>query len=428
MILKCRLYGRMRGRMKLWQKSLYSIIVMIVFFITGMLDIVCYAANEKNAPKESELYAKSAVLMDGDSGRILYAKNGNNAMANASTTKILTCILALEYSQMDAVLTASQRAAAAPKVHLGMKAGQKFYMKDMLHALMLESYNDCAVVIAEHIAGSVEDFAVLMNTKAAQIGCKDTYFITPNGLDGTDKNGFHHTTAEDLALMMRYCTMISEKQIEFREITATRSYTFSEIDGDRTYTVTNKNAFLDMMQGAFSGKTGFTGNAGYCYVGALEQNEKTYIVALLACGWPNNRSYKWSDCKKLMKYGLEQFETIQLDEIEIGEEKLGEILVKNGQSNRIGEKVFVKPEIELMKGFDKILSSKEEEIQITYEMKKEWEAPLKEKTEIGNIFVSIGDEILREYVILSSETVESIDFQWCMQMVMKYFFIGCSIF
>ena len=408
--------------MKQCQKTLCFIVVMVLFFITGMLDSICYAAKEENAPKESELYAKAAVLMDGDSGRILYTKNGNNAMANASTTKILTCILALEYSQMDAVLTASQRAASVPKVHLGMRAGQKFYMKDMLYALMLESYNDCAIAIAEHIAGSVEDFAVLMNTKATQIGCKDTYFITPNGLDATDKNGFHHTTAEDLALMMRYCTMISKKQEEFREITETRTYHFSEIDGDKNYTVTNKNAFLDMMQGAFSGKTGFTGNAGYCYVGALEQNEKTYIVALLACGWPNNKTYKWSDCKKLIKYGLEQFETVQLNKIEIQLEKLGSIFIKNGQGNRIGEKVFIKPKIKLIKGFDKILSKKDEEIQINYEMKKEWEAPLKENTELGRISFSIEDEILREYVILSSETIESIDFYWCIKMIVKYFY------
>ncbi|MBQ8041562.1 MAG: D-alanyl-D-alanine carboxypeptidase [Lachnospiraceae bacterium] len=323
--------------------------------------ILCYAVNRENAPKETELYAKAAVLMDADSGRVLYTKNGTDALANASTTKILTCILALEYSQHDAVVEVSNRAASAPKVHLGMKAGQRFYMIDLLHALMLESYNDCAVAIAEHIAGSVEDFAKIMNQKAKDIGCLDTYFITPNGLDGTDENGFHHTTASDLALLMRYCVMQSAKQGEFRAITAARSHSFCEIDSGRSYTVTNRNAFLDMMQGAFSGKTGFTGNAGYCYVGALTREDRTYIVALLACGWPNNRTYKWSDSKKLMQYGIENYKKADLREIQINLEEIGTVLVENGQGSRIGESTYTKVELGEVTGYEELLIAKEEE-------------------------------------------------------------------
>ena len=224
-------------------------VLLGICLLLGNIYTLCYAENRENAPRESELYAKAAVLMDADSGRILYSKNGTDALANASTTKILTCILALEYSQPDAMIEVSNRAASAPKVHLGMRAGQRFYMLDLLHALMLESYNDCAIAIAEHIAGSVEDFAKIMNQKAKEIGCRDTYFITPNGLDGKDEKGFHHTTAADLALLMRYCVMQSEKRDEFRAITAARSYSFCEIESGRSYTVTNRNAFLDMMQG-----------------------------------------------------------------------------------------------------------------------------------------------------------------------------------
>lgn len=405
---------------------LLAVLISVSAVMTD-IDTICYAANNGEKPKESELYAKAAVLMDGDSGRILYSKNGTEALANASTTKILTCILALEYSQPDAVLTASARAASAPKVHLGMNAGQKFYMLDMLHALMLESYNDCAVVIAEHIAGSVEDFAALMNQKAKEIGCQDTYFITPNGLDGTDKNGFHHTTASDLALLMRYCTMQSEKRKEFREITVARSYSFCEIDSGRSYTVTNKNAFLDMMQGAFSGKTGFTGNAGYCYVGALEKDDRTYIVALLACGWPNNKTYKWSDSRKLMQYGLDTFEKVCLNDIEIELEKAGNVFVKNGQGNGIGEPIYAELEIGLVKGVDEVLAAKEEEIKVNYQIKQEWEAPLEEKTYVGSIVVSIGDEVLREYVIQTKNAVKEIDLKWCVRMIFKYFLNGTVV-
>ena len=382
---------------------------------------LCYAGNRENAPKESELYAKAAVLMDADSGRVLYSKNGELALANASTTKILTCILALEYSQPDAVVEASNRAAAAPKVHLGMRAGQQFYMEDLLHALMLESYNDCAVAIAEHIAGSVEDFAKLMNQKAKEIGCQDTYFITPNGLDGVDEHGFHHTTARDLGLLMRYCIIQSEKSEAFRTLTATRSYSFCEIGSGRNYTVTNKNAFLDMMQGAFSGKTGFTGNAGYCYVGALTRDDRTYIVALLACGWPNNRTYKWRDSQKLMQYGIDHYKKVNLDELKIDLEQIGSILVVSGQGNKIGEKTYTDVEVGEIYGVDELLLAQDDELKIQYEVKKELHAPVSAHTNIGNIRIMLENEILREYEILTTQEVDEIDIKWCIKMVADLF-------
>lgn len=401
---------------------LAAFVCICVLFVNG--STLCYAANHENAPKESELYAKAAVLMDADSGRVLYSKNGELALANASTTKILTCILALEYSQPDAVVEASNRAAAAPKVHLGMQAGQQFYMEDLLHALMLESYNDCAVAIAEHIAGSVEDFAKIMNRKAKEIGCQDTYFITPNGLDGTDEQSFHHTTAHDLGLLMRYCIMQSEKSEEFRALTATRNYSFSEIGTGRNYTVTNKNAFLDMMSGAFSGKTGFTGNAGYCYVGALSRDNRTYIVALLACGWPNNRTYKWKDAQKLMQYGIDHYKKIYLDELKIDLEQIGSILVMSGQGNKIGEKTYTDIEVGEVYGIDELLLAQDDELKILYEIEKELYAPLSVHTNIGKIKIMLEDEILREYEILTTQTVEKIDLKWCIKMVMDLFFEG----
>lgn len=175
----------------------------------------------------------------------------------ASTTKIMTCILALESSIMDSenqIVTVSDQAAAQPKVHLGMVAGERFYLKDLLYSLMLESHNDSGVAIAEAVAGSVEKFADLMNQKARTIGCYSTYFITPNGLDAADSNGIHHTTAEDLARIMRYCIMNSKKQEDFLTITRTETYQFQDVEGKRSFSCYNHNAFLNMMDGALSGK------------------------------------------------------------------------------------------------------------------------------------------------------------------------------
>ena len=228
-------------------------------------------------------------------------------MPMASTTKIMTCILALEEGDPAETVSVSEAAASQPQVKLGMKSGQEFLLKDLLYSLMLESHNDSAVAVAEHVAGSVQGFADMMNRKAEEIGCDATYFITPNGLDAEDDNGIHHTTAEDLARIMKYCITDSVKKEDFLAITRTETYTFSDCDGTGSYTCNNHNTFLKMMEGALTGKTGFTADAGYCYVGALQRDGRTFIVSLLACGWPNNKGYKWADTKKLMTYGIDNF-------------------------------------------------------------------------------------------------------------------------
>jgi len=168
-------------------------------------------SSDTDVPEElKNLHAQSAVLMDADSGRIIFGKNETEIRPMASTTKIMTCILALEEADPEQICVVSQAASAQPKVRLGAPKGTEFRLNDLLYSLMLESHNDSAVMIAEAIAGSAEAFARRMNDKAREIGCKDTYFITPNGLDrvqtlpdGTQKA--HATTAEDLARIMRYC-------------------------------------------------------------------------------------------------------------------------------------------------------------------------------------------------------------------------------
>lgn len=399
------------------------IAVLLIIVCLPFQNLLIQAAQEKtiSAPAESELYAKSAVLMDGDSGRVLYQKNGQEAMANASTTKIMTCILALENCDLDSEVEVSSLAASQLKVHLGMRSGQHFYLRDLLYGLMLESFNDCAVAIAEYVAGTTENFAALMNDKAEEIGCNDTYFITPNGLDATNQEGFHHTTAEDLAKIMRYCIRISDKAEEFLEITGTAQYSFNDIEGKSSYSCYNHNVFLQMMEGALSGKTGFTGNAGYCYVGALERGERTYIVALLACGWPNNKSYKWADTKKLMNYGLSAFVKKSMRDVKIDESRLLPIAVEDGQTEDIGMTAYVTPVVRDDGEDLKLLLREEEEITISYELADYLQAPVEEGSLLGMITYRLGNEVLKEYRVEAANGVERIDLPWCIQMVFQKF-------
>ena len=264
------------------------------FYGSGMcggygMGTVCARENE-NDPTD-ELYALSAVLMDADNGRILLQKNGYDVMPMASTTKIMTCILTLEQGNTADMAAVSSYAQNQPKVRLGAKKGEVYRIGDLLYALMLESYNDAAVIIAEYYgskwAGLSEDisshseeesrkavlaFTSKMNEKAAALGCTDTLFVTPNGLDasltveegGQTKEREHSTTARDLALIMSYCILDSPAREAFLEVTRTRDWSFCDYkqgergyaEGNRTFFCSNHNAFLQMMDGALSGKTG----------------------------------------------------------------------------------------------------------------------------------------------------------------------------
>ena len=405
-----------------WENGMYRRFLSLLLSMS-LLIFSPVRVRAQDVPAESELYAKSAVLMDADSGRILYEKNGHEAMANASTTKILTCIVALENCDPASVVTVSKNAASQPKVHLGMHEGQQFYLRDLLYGLMLESYNDCAVAIAEFAAGEVQGFAALMNAKAEELGCEDSYFITPNGLDAKDDAGFHHTTAADLAKIMKYCIKESLKSDEFLEITRTAQYSFSDAEGKCTYQCTNHNAFLQMMEGALSGKTGFTGTAGYCYVGALQREDKTLIVALLACGWPNNKTYKWSDTRKLMNYGLEQFKKIDLLQIEPDEAELAPIEVRDGQGGKIGETVYLKLVVRNYAGEESILAPLSSEVTLRYEIADRLYAPVKSGDYIGKIRYMLGEETLAERCVVAGETIGKIDYPWCLGQVLRLLWI-----
>lgn len=397
-------------------RRVIALLMSMVMLCSGAMEV-----KAAEAPQESELYAKAAVLLDADSGRVLYSKNGEEPLANASTTKILTCILILENCNLEDVTEVSANAASQPKVRLGMSAGQQFVIKDLLYGLMLESFNDCAVALAEHMAGTVEGFAACMNEKAGQIGCTDSYFITPNGLDGKDENGMHHTTAEDLANIMKYCIRESPQAEQFLEITRAANHSFSDVAGKANYSCTNHNAFLQMMEGALSGKTGFTGTAGYCYVGALERDGKTLIVALLACGWPNNKTYKWADTKKLMQYGLDAFSLYEVASDLKTEEDLPKILVSDGRTAWIGEKAEVAVQIKNVESMETVLIKEGEQVETDVQIQTKLYAPIRKGSVIGTIVYRIGEEVIRKDSVVAAEEVQSIDFTWCYGKILDFF-------
>ncbi|HJC56080.1 MAG TPA: D-alanyl-D-alanine carboxypeptidase [Candidatus Eisenbergiella intestinipullorum] len=395
--------------------------------------------SEERKDPADELYALSAVLMDADNGRILLQKNETQVLPMASTTKIMTCILALELADMEEYVTVSSYAAGMPKVHLGTREGQVFLLKDLLYSLMLESHNDSAVIIAEHIgrklSGNTQTesrdavlcFAEKMNEKAEAIGCTDTFFVTPNGLDAiltlTDETGRtvekqHSTTAADLARIMSYCVTDSPQKEAFLEITRTDSYTFTDYvpakeegggwtAGSSSYSCTNHNAFLSMMEGALTGKTGFTAKAGYCYVGALRRDGKTFSIALLACGWPGNRSWKWHDARLLYEYGLAHYEKQDI----YRRETLPALPVLEGVKDHA--------EISQEQAQIRLLLGASDEVCTQLQLTESLEAPVEEGQTVGWQNYYVNGTLYASLPIRTAERVEKRTFRYCLEELLK---------
>lgn len=376
----------------------------LIIYTSVFLALLAPDISVRAQEEPENLYARSAVLMDADTGRILYEKNGEEVLPMASTTKIMTLLVTLENADLEGTVTVSSYAASMPDVQLNIREGERYRLKDLCYSMMLESHNDAAAAIAEHVGGSVEGFASMMNQKARDLGCYHTYFITPNGLDAEDEHGVHSTTAEDLARIMRFCM----QNDTFLSITREPSWNFTDLDGTRSFTVNNKNAFLNMMEGALTGKTGFTNDAGYCYVGALEREGKRLIVALLACGWPGNRTWKWSDTQTLMNYGLDTYhhETI-------GEEmiRMEPAAVQDGRK----ESVELRADI----GTVQMLLKEDDLFRIETDRPSELQAPVEAGEIVGTVAYYLNNEIVDIFPVYAAETVQKIDYWWCLNRILQ---------
>ena len=376
---------------------------------------------EKEAGQLQEdlhLYAQAAVLLDADSGRVLYGKNEETPMAMASTTKIMTCILVLENAKVEEEVSISAYAATMPKVKLYVKKGEHYTVRELLFSLMLESHNDSAVAIAEHIGGSVEQFAELMNQKAVDIGCMKTHFITPNGLDAKDKHGIHGTTAADLARILRYCIKESPEKDTFLTITRTSVYSFTNLAGTRSFTCNNHNAFLNMMDGALTGKTGFTGTAGYCYVGALERDGKLFIVALLGCGWPGNKTYKWADTKKLMNYGLDHYQEHTIKDDILQKTDIPIQYDPNYRRQQDAEKATIAWDCSFS---ETLLLREDEQITVRYILPEKLGLPLQTGMQIGSVVLSINGKVYAIYPVFITETISEMTWKDFISGYIKYY-------
>ncbi|MDA3732493.1 D-alanyl-D-alanine carboxypeptidase [Niameybacter massiliensis] len=336
------------------------------------------------------IYSKGSVLIEKDSKRILYEQNAHEPLPMASTTKIMTCIVAIESGKLDEIVTVSSRAARAPKVKLNLQTGEKQKLGDLLYSLMLESHNDTAIAVAEHVGGSVEGFCEMMTEKAKELGAEDTCFETPNGLDGPN----HHATAYDMALIAAYAL----ENPKFVEIITTpeKSIPTETVEGSKPHQLRNKNRFLSQYQGAEGVKTGFTNKAGHCFVGAVKKDGMELIGVSLGAGWNDKgKSRKYTDVIKLMNYGFDNYKKYQV--IEDGE-NYGVVPVIEGKEEQI--EVHPKEDIILP------LSAEEKaSVEIKKTLPNEIEAPIVENQVIGKLEVVCGNTIIEKTELLANRSI-----------------------
>lgn len=238
--------------------------------------LVLLVYNGSARAEQPNVSARAAVVMEQGTHRVLFEQNARERLAMASTTKIMTALVALEYGRLDDVVTVSSRAAGVTGSSIYLKAGETLTLEQLLYGLMLQSGNDAAVAIAEHIGGSVDGFLALMNAKAARIGAVDSHFMSPHGLD---KDG-HYTTAYDLALI----TAVAMDNPDFCRIVSTKGIYIPYEGVENGRYVKNKNRILWSYDGANGVKTGYTGDAGRCFVGAAEREGMQLISVVLDCG------------------------------------------------------------------------------------------------------------------------------------------------
>jgi len=261
---------------------LFFFIVLLVTFHLSLVTVV----------DADDVQSRAAVVMEASTGRILYAKNPNLRLLPASTTKLMTAIIALEEVNLSDVVRISKNVPLVAPLKAGFKEGDEVTIETLLYAALLKSANDAAVALAEAVAGSEEKFVYLMNRKAANMGLMDTKFINANGLPGPDQ----HITAFDLSIMMRYAL----RYPKLKEIIGTRVAEVSTEKGKDLF-LKNTNRLLWSDEDLIGGKTGYTRKARHCFVCAAERENETVIVALL--GSPS-RVNLWEETETLINKGF----------------------------------------------------------------------------------------------------------------------------
>ena len=338
-----------------------NIVALLLILSLAMSLFTVYVYSD-SAPKVS---AKSAALYEPQSGRFIYTKQHRISRGMASTTKIMTAILALENLSGDEIIEAEEDSCGIEGSSIYLAPGEKMSAEDLIYALILQSANDAAATLATEISGSLEEFSSLMNEKAKELSLCDTHFENPHGLDSEN----HYTSAHDLALLASYAL----KNPKFKEISSTKKRTVES--SDKTRILVNHNKLLKSYDGCIGIKTGYTKKTGRSLVSAAERDSLTLICATLDA--PDD----WNDHALLLDYGFSMLEARKLAS---ANEFSFTLPVLSGKSSS----VTVSNKSELIK----IIDRTEKTVETRIELPRFLTAPINKSTPVGKVLFYLGDK------------------------------------
>lgn len=385
-------------------KTLIIFIIMLSIGTLSLADDIEEETIDVNAEIEASINSqeefpnvnsRSCVVLDRNSGAILYGKNEKKQVKMASTTKIMTAIVVIENTSLDQTVEVSKKSAGTGGSRLGLKTGDKITIRDLLYGLMLRSGNDAAVCLAESVAGSVAEFSNLMNAKAQELGLLNSHFESPHGLDSDG----HYTTAYELALLSNYAL----KNQTFLTIVGTKNYTVT-ING-YPKTLSNTNELLGNLNGVYGIKTGFTNGANRCLVTACKRGEMDIICVVLGA---DTKNFRTKDSIKLIEYSFKTYEYFNIKDFVNNyitnwqNQNHDFFSIEKGFSNNLEVKVDACLEEKTMIPIKKELISS---IEINLSMDSFLQAPINEGNWLGKLKVSSQGTDIAEFDVFSNTSI-----------------------
>ena len=376
----------------------FMIFLMMIILPITRAQAVYINSNDYN-PDNITTESKSLILVDATSGKILYSKNAFERMFPASTTKLMTAILTLEKCKLTDIATVSHNAVYSIPIgytHANLVEGENLTIEQLLNVLLIPSANDAAIVLAEHIAGSVENFAVMMNDKAKELGCLDTHFVNPNGIH--DEN--HYSTAYDLSLIGRYAMKFDDimriAKVAQYTLPKTNKYDKENRIFNATNGLINKNDefFYEYATGL---KTGYTDKSGSCIVATASKDNINLLEVVLG---GESTSSRYRDCIKLFDYGFNNFSYKTL--VNHGD-IINSITVKGATNETKNLNIIAKNSINLLLKNNFDINTIEKNIQ----MNENIMAPIAKDSVVGTIQFEVNNETYSTELIAQNDVVES---------------------
>jgi len=390
------------------RKKLWIIWTANILWIVLLFSYICclesYAASwEENIPELSALDCKSAVLMEAETGRILYEQNADESLPPASVTKVMTLLLAMEAIEkgtitLDQMLTASDHAASMGGTQVFLEVGEQMSTEDLLKSVIIASANDAAVVLAEAVAGSEESFVAMMNSRAAELGMKNTHFENTNGLDDTVTN--HVTSARDIAIMSREL-IGHEKILEYSSI-------WMDTVRNGEFGLTNTNRLVRFYKGATGLKTGSTSKAKFC-ISATAKRDGMHLIAVIMGA--ETRDVRNAEAAKLLDWGFANYSLYQYDACELGEIKLLGSNRNTLECRTEGVSLLV----------PKGMSGK---VSVDINLPEDVTAPIYADSKVGKIVFKLNDEQIGEADIVASASAERITLSELICIMFKKFILS----